>query len=67
MSRAMSTKSLFGYAFQPVRRALYRAFIRWQLDSMNRHIESLQASIDNDREAIRELQYERTFLALRLK
>lgn len=67
MNRIQTTSDLIGYSTAPIKRAISRAIIRWQLRSMDSHIASLEAGISNDRKAVGVLQKERTFLALRLR
>lgn len=52
--------------FQPIKRALSRAFLRWQLADHDRHIDGLRRQIKNDSRALAILELERALMARRL-
>ena len=53
-------------SFEPITRAIVRYFVRVKIRNMDAHIASLNASIDNDHRALRELHRDRALLARRL-
>lgn len=64
--KSIAYKELAAMPFEPIRRAISRAFIRWQVRSHDRHIDVLRAQIKNDTRALAIIERERALLARRL-
>lgn len=64
--KTITTTSLLNMSLDPIKRALSRAIVRFQLRSMDRHIDVLRAQIKNDHRALAAIEKDRAVLARRL-
>lgn len=65
--KTITTTALLSMSLEPIRRAIFRFVIRYQVRAMDRQIDSLNASLRNDMKALRWLEKERALRARRLQ